>query len=322
MNPERSAALLYRLAAITAGLPWSWLRASARVLASTMQRTGMREAKVAGRNLQIAFPELPPERRAMTLQQVLINTAIQTLETLRLWTRPHAQNLAWIVDSEGTELFDAAIAAGNGVIVAAPHHGNWELLNQWLAWRTPLAILYKPPDSAVGEAFLRKVRADSDRVTQVRAEAQGIRQLFKVLKAGGVVGILPDQQPKAGDGEFAPFFGTEALTMTLLGRLAERSKAPVLFAWCERLPDDGADGPRFRLRFRQAPAGIDAADPAVAVHALNVGLEEIVREAPDQYQWTYKRYTLRPPGSGETNPYRDLEGKRARKDARPPPQPQ
>src|SRR3546814_2996073 len=102
--------------------------------------------------------------------------------------------------------------------------------------RTPLAILYRPPESAVGEAFLRRVRADEgDRVTQVRAEGPGIRQLFKVLKAGGVVGILPDQQPKAGDGEFAPFFGVQALTMTLLGRLAERSGARVLFGYCERL---------------------------------------------------------------------------------------
>src|SRR3546814_5703431 len=110
------------------------------------------------------------------------------------------RSLELIRTHDGSELFDAALAAGRGVIVAAPHYGNWELLNQWLAMRTPLAILYRPPESAVGEAFLRRVRADEgDRVTQVRAEGPGIRQLFKVLKAGGVVGILPDQQPKAGE---------------------------------------------------------------------------------------------------------------------------
>ena len=68
-------------------------------------------------------------------------------------------------------------------------------------WRSDRA-----PESAVGEAFLRRVRADSgDRVTQVRAEGAAVRQLYKRLKDGGVVGNLPDQQPKAGDGEFAPF---------------------------------------------------------------------------------------------------------------------
>ena len=41
--------------------------------------------------------------------------------------------------------------------------------------------------------------------------------------------------------------------------------------------------------------------------ALNAAVEAIARRQPEQYQWTYKRYTLRPPESGETNPYRDLE---------------
>jgi KDO2-lipid IV(A) lauroyltransferase len=81
------------------------------------------------------------------------------VETLRFWTRPHAKNLALLRETHGVELFDAAVASGQGVIVAAPHYGSWELLNQWLASRTPLAILYAPPESEVAEAFLRRVRA-------------------------------------------------------------------------------------------------------------------------------------------------------------------
>ena len=81
-----------------------------------------------------------------------------------------------------------------------------------------------------------------------------MRQLFKLLNGGGVVGILPDQQPKAGDGEFAPFFGVQALTMTLLGRLAQRTGATVLFAWCERIDTGDRDGPRFALHIEAAPA--------------------------------------------------------------------
>ncbi|MBR7518026.1 hypothetical protein KC217_20360, partial [Mycobacterium tuberculosis] len=93
------------------------------------------------------------------------------------------------------------------------HYGNWELLNQWLASRGPIAIVYKAPEEAVGDEFLQLVRGGSN-VQQVRAEGPAVRQLFKVLKDGGATGILPDQQPKAGDGVFAPFFGVEALTMT------------------------------------------------------------------------------------------------------------
>lgn len=298
------AGLLYALAALLARLPWPWLMWLGDVMAMVWRWSGARESRVAMRNLELAYPELRPQQRDELHRAILRTTARQALETLRLWTRPHAQNRALIRTHDGVERVDAAIAAGRGVIIAAPHYGNWELLNQWLAWRTPLAILYRPPESAIGEAFLRRVRADSgDRVTQVRAEGAGIRQLFKLLKAGGVVGILPDQQPKVGDGEFAPFFGKPALTMTLLNRLAERSGATVLFGYCERI----GVGPEFALHFEAAPDAIRATDPVVAATALNAGVERIARRDPAQYQWTYKRYTLRPPGSGESNPYRDLE---------------
>ncbi|MEN1972837.1 lauroyl acyltransferase [Luteimonas sp. MJ204] len=306
---ELSASLLHAAASAIGRLPWPVQRALGDALGWLARTLRTRESVVALRNLELAMPALDRAARERLHHEVMRTTGRQMIETLRLWTRPHAENLALIRESHGEALFDAAMATGRGVIVAAPHHGNWELLNQWLAARTPLAILYKPPESAIGEAFLRRVRADTDagRVTQVRAEGPGIRQLYKTLKDGGVVGILPDQQPKAGDGAFAPFFGMEALTMTLLSRLAERSGATVLFACCERL--EGRDL-AYALRIDPAPAGIHDRDTTASVAALNAGVEHMARRAPAQYQWTYKRYKLRPPGSNEPNPYRDLERRR------------
>ncbi len=302
-----AATLLYLFAALVARLPWVLLHALADGVAWLWRRLDARESRVARRNLELAMPWAEPRNREALHRRVLRTTARQALETLVFWTRPHARNLALIRETHGTEAFDAAVAAGRGVIVAAPHYGNWELLNQWLAARTPLAILYRPPESAIGEAFLQRVRADDvGRVTQVPAEGAAVRQLLRLLQDGGVVGILPDQQPKAGEGVFAPFFGLQALTMRLLPRLAARTGATVLFAYCERIEGRG-QAPAFALRIEPAPAGIAADDPAEGATALNAMVEAIARRHPEQYQWTYKRYTLRPPDSGETNPYRDLE---------------
>jgi KDO2-lipid IV(A) lauroyltransferase len=306
---EFAAALLYLLAAAAARLPWRCLHALADAMAALWRRLDARESRVARRNLELAYPQLDPGARARLHRAVLRTTARQALETLVLWTRPHAGNLAMLREAHGTELFDAAIAAGRGLIVAAPHYGNWELLNQWLASRTPLAILYKPPESKIGEAFLRRVRADdanAARVEQVPAEGSAVRRLLRVLQGGGVVGILPDQQPKGGDGVFAPFFGVEALTMTLLPRLAARTGATVLYAYCERIPGPGAE-PAFALRIEAAPDGIASDDALEGARALNAGVERIARRDPAQYQWTYKRFKRRPAGSGEANPYRDIE---------------
>lgn len=304
------ATSLYALAGGLGRLPWVCLHRLGDGIAVLWRRLDMRESRVARRNLELALPALSQRERIALHRDVLRTTARQALETMRLWTRPHAENMQWIREVEGLELFDAAIASGRGVIIAAPHYGNWELLNQWLASRTPLAILYRAPESNIGEAFLQRVRRDpGNRVTQVRAEGPAVRQLFKRLRDGGVVGILPDQQPKAGDGEFAAFFGVQALTMTLLPRLAARSGSTVLFAYCERIDNllDARRAPAFRLRFDAAPADIAASQPGLGVQALDSAIERIARRDPAQYQWTYKRYTLQPPGSARDNPYRDLE---------------
>jgi KDO2-lipid IV(A) lauroyltransferase len=304
-----AAALLFAFARLAGRLPWRWHARIAGAVARLWIAANARESRVALRNLELAFPQLPADERLALRERVLASTARQLLDTLRFWTRPHADNLALVRSVEGEALFDAAIASGRGVIVAAPHHGNWELLNQWLAAKTPISILYAPPESRVGEDFLRRVRAaddDASRVTQVRAEASGVRQLLRTLREGGVVGILPDQQPKGGDGEFAPFFGVPALTMTLLSKLAARSGAVVVFAWCERVAaGDPASPPAFIVHVEAAPPRIASAESGVAT--LNAAVEAIARRDPAQYQWTYKRFKRRPRDSGETNPYRDLE---------------
>ncbi len=299
MKPELTARILFATTAALMRLPWSWLCGLADALAWFWRRTDARESRVARRNLELAYPELDDAQRAALHRDILRTTTRQVMETLRFWTRPHAENLARIREQHGSQLYEQALAQRRSVIIAAPHYGNWELLNQWLASRGPYAFVYRVPESPVGDAFLLRARGASN-ITQVRAEGPAVRQLWKQLKEGGVIAILPDQQPKAGDGEFAPFFGVQALTMTLLSRLAERTGALVLFAWCERI----GDGPDFSLHFEPAPAAVADADPVVAVTALNAGVERIARRHPAQYQWTYKRYTLRPPGSGEENPYR------------------
>lgn len=300
-----AARLLYLCALLVGRLPWPWLwwlgdRIAARNLAANR-----RESRVTDCNLRLAFPGMGPGERAELKRAVMHTTARQAMETVAIWSRTRRGNLdSLIVEMHGTRYLDEAIAAGRGVVLAAPHFGNWELLNRWLAARTPLSILYAPPSSRVMEGFLQLVRADENRVTQVRAETAGVRQLLRYLRDGGVVGILPDQQPRGGEGEFAPFFGVPALTMTLFGKLAARTGAAVLLAWCERLPGHGPGGrPRFALHLEPADPAVADPDPARAVAALNAEVERIARRDPVQYQWTYKRYSLQPSGRGEDNPY-------------------
>ncbi len=112
----------------------------------------------------------------------------------------------------------------------------------------------------------------------------GVRQLLKALKRGEVIGVLPDQVPGNGEGEWAPFFGRPAYTMTLIGRLVESSGATVVMCRSERLPR----GEGYALYF--APLAIDA---AISIpEQINAALETVIRNCPEQYLWSYNRYKV------------------------------
>jgi hypothetical protein len=128
-------------------------------------------------------------------------------ELVKIWGGGAERALGLVRDVRGEALLDAALASGKGVIIAAPHLGCWELLNYWLCRKTPMAILYRPPRIAAIEGLLRKVRGALAPV-QIRADGAGVRTLYKRLAAGGTVGILPDQKPRAGEGQCA--LGTAA----------------------------------------------------------------------------------------------------------------
>ena len=124
------------------------------------------------------------------------------------------------------------------------------------------------------------------------ANTRGIRILYKALAQGQPVAMLPDQEPQAGTGLFAPFFGVQAYSMVFLARLATKSGAPIVYAWCERLPW----GRGYHLHFRAAPEATRADKIEDAVTATNLGVENCVRECPAQYQWSYRRFRTRPEG--------------------------
>lgn len=281
------AAALHALISLLGRLPLRVLHRLGAALGRLALRFDNRECRVTRRNLELCLPELSVDERECLLAATLAQAGCTLTETCALWTRPLTENLGLIREVVNEDLFRQALSAGTGLVIAAPHLGNWELLNQYLAANTPISIVYRPARQGFTEVLLRRVRQHPG-VSQVRAEAAGVRQLFRDLKSGGTLGILPDQQPKQGEGEFAPFFGLPALTMTLLTRLLERTDADVLFAYAERLPDSAG----FRMVFLPPPQALrDATNP---VAALNAGVEACVRRVLPQYQWGYKRFSMQP----------------------------
>ncbi len=287
---------LFALARCFGGLPFVFQRRIGDAGGAVAHALNTRETRVARRNLELIATHLGPDDREREVAEILRATGRNVLETMRVWTRPRSDTLRLVTRVIGGELLEAALAKGKGLIIAAPHYGNWELLIEFMAARGPFTLVYRVPKMRALDVFLRLARA-GDNVHLVPAEPGAMRPLFKALEAGETIGITPDQQPKFGGGTFAPFFGKSALTLNLIPRLAKRSGAPVLFAYAESVPLG------FEVRIEAAPDAVAGADLLAAVTAINARIETIARRDLRQYQWTYKRFTLRPAGSDEANPY-------------------
>lgn len=242
-------------------------------------------------NIKLCLPELDQARRRRLVRKTLVETGKAMLETGALWFRPGRQALQLIRRIEGRELVQTALEKGRGIILATPHLGAWEAAGLYGAATFNMTCLYRPLRIPELEGLVRSARNRLG-ANYVPATPGGIRSLCITLEQGGTIAMLPDQEPQSGAGIFAAFFNSPAWTMTLLPRLANRSGAPVVFAWCERL----RRGQGYVLHFSAAPDRVSSRDLNKATHAMNRSIEELVRRCPSQYQWGYRRFRTRPDG--------------------------
>jgi len=215
------------------------------------------------------------------------------LELPWVWRRPYPESLTAIRRCEGWQHLQAATDQGKGVIVLTPHMGCFDIIAAYIAAHLPITVLYRPPRQAALDGLMQQARTRGQ-MKLAATDLGGVRQLLKALKRRELVGILPDQVPGNGEGEWAPFFGRPAYTMTLIGRLMQSSGAPVVMAWSQRLPR----GEGYAIHF--APLTLD---PALSIPAqLNAALEAVIRKHPEQYLWSYNRYKVprgaNPPPAG------------------------
>nr|WP_315208657.1 lysophospholipid acyltransferase family protein [uncultured Albidiferax sp.] len=205
-----------------------------------------------------------------------------------LWLRPRAQKLPKI-QWQGVEHLEAALALGKGVVFMTPHVGSFEVVPQAHAARFSekygaMTILYKPSKFAWLDDLLKAARS-APGLEAAPTTTGGVRMILKSLKQGRVVGMLPDQVPGEGQGVWAPFFGRPAYTMTLALRLARQSGAPMLVALGDRLPW----GRGYVIHVHPLHLPLDQGD-TVAAAALNAAMEDLIRQRPGMYLWSYARY--------------------------------
>jgi KDO2-lipid IV(A) lauroyltransferase len=258
--------VLHRLGALLGRLTYA---ASAQYAART--RENLRQASLTAGEAHY---------RGM-LAATVAETGRSIAELPWIWGRPYREVVGKVRECVGIGHIEAALAAGRGIIFLTPHLGCFEISALYAAQRMPITVLYRPPRLGWLEGVMRSGR-ERGQATLAKADVGGVRLLYRALKRGEAIGLLPDQVPSQGEGEWAEFFGRPAYTMTLVGRLAESSGATVLIAYSERLPQ----GRGYVIHVEPLPLDFAASVP----RQINAALERTIRACPAQYLWSYNRY--------------------------------
>jgi Kdo2-lipid IVA lauroyltransferase/acyltransferase len=282
--------LLRALLGLLARLPLRWNHALGAALGWVAWVCPNNLRRISEANLAQCFPEQDIAWRRRVARTSLMETGKALTEAPWLWRAGPERIRALLRGIEGQAHLDRTLAESRGAFLVSPHLGSWEFAGLHVATLGPMTTLYRPPRMQALDALMRASR-EATGARLVPTTPSGIKALRRALAKGEYVGMLPDQTPKGANGVFAPFFGRPAYTMILLARLAAPGRTPVVFAFAERLPR----GDGYRYHAIPAPDGLYSKDPETAATAINQAVETLVRKCPEQYMWSYKRFSRRRP---------------------------
>jgi len=260
----------------------------AQVYARILDRAVPRLRRVGRRNLTMAFPEKSEREREAILDGTFRSIGRVLLAFARFPSINRGTVGQWI-RYEGYEHFETVLQRGNGALFATAHLGTWELSAfSHAIMSAPMGVVVRPLDNPRLDAFVERRRGLSG--NRLIGKRDFARPILQALRRNEAVGILVDQNVVPEAGAFVDFFGTLACSGTTFAKIAARSGAGVIpgFAfWSD-------EEQRHILHFY--PEVVMIGDLTADTAAIQKAVESAIREHPDQWLWSHRRWKTRPAG--------------------------
>lgn len=246
-----------------------------------------RRREIALDNLTLAFGNSlsGKEKRQIALGSFRhLATSIMEYFRLPKFVKGSAGN----VRLSGTGNLDRAFQRGKGAILVMSHLGPWEYM-VFLSYlkKYPTTVLGRPVRNPYFYRWIRSLRKMME--LNYSDKTLGAREILTELKNNHLVAITIDQWA-GNEGIWTYFFNVSTLTTSLPARLAQRTGAALIPAFCIRT----ASG-QYEIRV-QPPVSLEpqGADWVKRVtERLNHLLEQEIRAYPEQWTWTHKRWKIR-----------------------------
>ena len=251
-----------------------------------------RERRLALEHLAIAFPERDAAFRRKTGRASFVNLARSALELVCVQGfQPRLAKVVVLGEPEA-RLLAGAHAEGKGVVFVSCHVGNWELLARRIALEGfPCGTVAREAQDPRLTALLERSRLSAGVRVLWRGSKGLAKQLLRLLREGGFVGVLIDQDTDV-QGHFVPFFGRLAFTPRAAGDLAVRTGAPIVFGCVHRVAPAMHEVVLKRI---DVPRTGDREQDSLALTAAATrAIEDEIRRRPDEWVWMHRRWRTRP----------------------------
>lgn len=272
------ALLLRGLIALLRPLPYPW---AARVVGRLMRivvRLAPPLHRRADANLALIHPELTRAERGR-LVRLAARNAGRALATI-WFADAFARHVAGVeAEGPGLAVLRAAHAEGRPAILVSGHFGAWEAIRHVLRREgIEVGALYRRNNNPHYEPIFVAGLAAAGGPNLPRGR-EGLREMLRHLKGGGVFAILVDQAMH--DGAPLDFLGRPARTSLAAAELALRFDAPLIPVFAPVVQGM----PRVEL---EAP--VPPSTPEAMMAEVNRRLGSRVEAHPSQWYWFHRRW--------------------------------
>ncbi|HEY6010893.1 MAG TPA: lysophospholipid acyltransferase family protein, partial [Nitrospirota bacterium] len=269
-------------------MPGRVLRVLGSALGSLVFLFPMPNRRFAERNIELCFPEKSPSERRQLVKQHFRLSGYAILSLSVAWFAPQRRVTRFVKLRDHHYLLDA-LGSGRNVILLAPHFIGLDMGGARLAadtGRQYISMYRKSRDPLLEYLFQRRARFGNTIVER----SASLKSLIRFIREGRPFYYLPDQDMGERASVFVPFFGIPAATVTAFSRMAKVTNAVVIPCITRALP--GGQG--YETRLYPPLENFPTDDPVEDARRMNREIEQWVREMPEQYMWTYRRFKTRP----------------------------
>lgn len=245
--------------------------------------------KVVKDNLALAFPEKSQQERDRIARQFFKHLCDVIFETIKAFTISEKEIRKRFVVTN-IEILEPYYQNDKSILVMAGHYGNWEwsgILNKLMQHQAH--AVYKPLDSKQFDALVKKTREHFGGI--IVSNKKIVSVLFRKWKKGikTLTYILSDQTPKKGAFKHRDtFMGIDVPMFTGTEELAKMLDFSVLYLKVEKVKRG-----YYKTTFVPLVYNPKEYPDYQITRMFFDALETQIREKPEYYLWSHKRWKLR-----------------------------